>query len=48
MKHEFFIEKRKIIVVAQIKGINGLIGMDFLLRFQNLKFNFDEKNIEAN
>ena len=26
---------------------DGLIGMDFLLQFKNIKFNFDEKNIET-
>ena len=26
---------------------DGLIGMDFLLRFKNIKFNFDEKTIET-
>jgi clan AA aspartic protease (TIGR02281 family) len=25
---------------------DGLIGMDFLLNFQNIKFNFDEKTVE--
>ena len=25
----------------------GLIGMDFLLKFKNIKFNFDEKTIEV-
>ena len=27
--------------------VDGLIGMDFLLRFKNVKFNFDEKTIEV-
>jgi len=26
---------------------DGLIAMDFLLRFKNIKFNFDEKNVET-
>jgi clan AA aspartic protease (TIGR02281 family) len=26
---------------------DGLIGMDFLLNFQNIKFNFDEKTVET-
>ena len=26
---------------------DGLIGMDFLLQFKNIKFNFDEKNVET-
>jgi len=26
---------------------DGLIGMDFLLQFKNIKFNFDEKTIET-
>ena len=26
---------------------DGLIGMDFLLKFKNIKFNFDEKNVET-
>jgi len=26
---------------------DGVIGMDFLLRFKNIKFNFDEKTIET-
>jgi len=25
---------------------DGLIGMDFLLQFKNIKFDFDEKTIE--
>ena len=25
---------------------DGLIGMDFLLQFKNIKFNFDEKTVE--
>jgi len=27
--------------------VDGLIGMDFLLQFENIKFNFKEKNIET-
>jgi predicted aspartyl protease len=27
--------------------VDGLIGMDFLLQFKNIKFNFDEKTIET-
>ena len=27
--------------------VDGLIGMDFLLRFKNIKFNFDEKTAET-
>ena len=27
--------------------VDGLIGMDFLLQFKNIKFNFDEKTVEA-
>ena len=26
---------------------DGLIGMDFLLQFKNIKFNFDEKTVEV-
>jgi clan AA aspartic protease (TIGR02281 family) len=26
---------------------DGLVGMDFLLQFKNIKFNFDEKTIET-
>jgi len=26
---------------------DGVIGMDFLLRFKNIKFNFDERTIET-
>jgi hypothetical protein len=26
--------------------VDGLIGMDFLLNFKNIKFNFDEKTFE--
>ena len=28
--------------------VAGLIGMDFLLQFKNIKFDFDEKTIETN
>jgi predicted aspartyl protease len=31
MKHEFSVEKRKIIVVTQIKGINDLMDLKFIL-----------------
>jgi predicted aspartyl protease len=27
--------------------VDGLIGMDFLLQFKNIKFDFDEKTIET-
>jgi len=27
--------------------VDGLIGMDFLFQFKNVKFNFDEKTIET-
>ena len=27
--------------------VDGLIGMDFLLQFKSIKFNFDEKTIET-
>ena len=27
--------------------VDGVLGMDFLLQFKNIKFNFDEKTIEV-
>jgi len=31
MKHVFSVEKRKIIVVTQIKGVNDLMDLKFIL-----------------
>ena len=44
MRHELLIDNRKIIVFAKIKGVNEY--MDFLLQFENIKFDFVEKIIE--
>jgi hypothetical protein len=45
MMHEMLIERKKIIVFAQIKGINDL-GLSNSL-FKNIKFDFEEKTIET-
>jgi predicted aspartyl protease len=43
MKHEFLIEKRKIIVVAQIKGINDAMNFNFILDTGSSKTIIDEQ-----
>ena len=43
MKHEFFIEKRKIIVFAQIKGINDVMEFKFILDTGSSKTIIDEQ-----
>ena len=42
MKHELLIEKRKIIVAAQIKGINDLMDFNFILDTGSSKTIIDE------
>ena len=43
MKHEFFIEKRKIIAFAQIKGINDIMEFKFILDTGSSKTIIDER-----